>query len=512
VKLPGRFGPRLSSHSFFWQRGLGSDAHCALNGKNPRHCRLERTIERVWAWIHETFPERQIYIRSNGRVQFFTFGPTLQATMAGLIVIFLGWVAFATVNVVFKDRIITAKDRRYQQMQAAYEGRLTDLQISYDQLSGALVGAEDKFKATADMLATKQNVIAKFLDHKARTEVMLGADRDPPLPEEKMTSGASMDETSSEGVPDGAQTGLVSDSDADSGSTLSVMPEPVAAQPMIAKPNHASLLERTLAALERIAAVFFPAPAENPTARSEAYAHHPGLHVLARETARVEAIADGESRLMDQARDALSRDVVAMRDVVRRTGLNPAQFARKQAGEGGPEIPLDRIAVDGLRDRRFNTAYLEASAMLSEVDNLSREMGHVPLSLPVLGANFELSSGFGPRLDPFSGRYAFHSGMDFAAPWGTPVCATAAGTVIFAGVRGSYGNMVEIDHGMGLHTRYGHLSKITVRVGMKVEKGTALGRLGSTGRSTGPHVHYEVWYDDAVRNPRNFIEAGHHVL
>ena len=78
-------------------------------------------LERVWAWIHTTFPERQIYIRSNGRVQFFTFGPSLQATFAGLTLIFLGWVAFATVNVIFKDRIIAAKDHRYQQMQAAYE-------------------------------------------------------------------------------------------------------------------------------------------------------------------------------------------------------------------------------------------------------------------------------------------------------------------------------------------------------------------------------------------------------
>lgn len=512
MKLPGRFGPRLSSHSFFWQRGTSGDLHLPFGGKNADRPRIDRAIERVWAWIHRTFPERQIYVRSNGRVQFFTFGPSLQATMAGLVLIFLGWVAFATVNVIFKDRIITAKDRRYQQMQTAYQVRLADLQTSYNELNGALVSAESKFKATADTLATKQNVIAKFLNRKARTEVMLGAENTEPLPEEKMTAGASMDETSSEGLPEGAQTGLASDSDADSGSTLTVMPEPVAPQPTIGKPEHVNLIDRTLARLRQITAVFFSAPAENPTLLSAAYAHHPGLRVLQRETAQVQAMADGESRLMDKARDGLAEDLVAMRTEIKHTGLNPAQFARKQAGEGGPEIPLDRIEVDGLNDGGFNTAYLEASAMLNQVDNLSRQIGHVPLSLPVLGASFELSSGFGPRLDPFTGRYAFHSGMDFAAPLGTPVRATAAGTVIFAGVRGSYGNMVEIDHGMGLHTRYGHLSTITVKVGMKVGKGAALGRLGSTGRSTGPHVHYEVWYEDAVRNPRNFIEAGRHVL
>jgi murein DD-endopeptidase MepM/ murein hydrolase activator NlpD len=137
----------------------------------------------------------------------------------------------------------------------------------------------------------------------------------------------------------------------------------------------------------------------------------------------------------------------------------------------------------------------------------------VPLAMPVSStAGFDKSSGFGARIDPFTGRYAFHPGIDFAGPWGSVVHATAPGTVVFAGNRGGYGNMVEIDHGYGIHTRYGHLSAITVRVGARIGKGAGLGRVGSTGRSTGPHVHYEVWYDDVVKNPNNFIEAGRHVL
>src|SRR5580692_2200574 len=131
-------------------------------------------LERVWAWLHETFPERQIYIRSDGRVQFFTFGPSLQATLAGLTLIFLGWVAFATVNVIFKDRIIAAKDHRYQQMQAAYENRQADLQISYDELNGALVSAEDRFKSTADALQAKQNAISGFLNRANQVEAGVG--------------------------------------------------------------------------------------------------------------------------------------------------------------------------------------------------------------------------------------------------------------------------------------------------------------------------------------------------
>jgi murein DD-endopeptidase MepM/ murein hydrolase activator NlpD len=499
VKLPvnllKRFGPRQASHSFFWQRGLGGEEAASFTGQASSNSRMAAAIERVWAWIHETFPERQIYIRSDGRVQFFTFGPTLQATLAGLGLIFLGWVAFATVNVIFKDRIITAKDHRYQEMQAAYETRLANLQVSYDELNGALVSAEDKFKATADTLATKQNAITNFLNRKTQMEAAIGSDHaPPPLPVEKISGGASMDEASAGTIPDGAQDNF--DSEADSGSTLLVMPEPVAPQPRIAKPDHAGLLDRTFARLRHMARAIFDRRAEDAATTNLAYADHPGLHELARQT-----------------RDALAGDMASLHDIVKRTGINPAQFERRASeGVGGPEIPLDQVEVDRLDDAKFNSAYLEASAILNQLGGLSQEMRHIPLSLPVNSSDFDLSSGFGPRMDPFTGRYAFHSGMDFAGPWGTAVCATAAGTVVFAGARGGYGNMVEIDHGMGLHTRYGHLSRITVRVGMRVEKGAAIGRVGSTGRSTGPHVHYEVWYGDVVRNPRNFIEAGRHVL
>ena len=219
--------------------------------------------------------------------------------------------------------------------------------------------------------------------------------------------------------------------------------------------------------------------------------------------------------MMSLTEVTLDGDVGLLRGAVKSTGINPDQFLHKVAaseGMGGPEIPLDQVHIEGITDSGFNQAYLRAAAVLSELDILSSEMSHIPFITPVAGAAFDRSSGFGARVDPFTGRYAFHPGVDFAGPWGAAVTATAPGTVIFAGNRGGYGNMVEIDHGFGLHTRYGHLSKITVAAGAKVGKGSVIGRLGSTGRSTGPHVHYEVWYDNVVRNPSYFIEAGRHVL
>jgi murein DD-endopeptidase MepM/ murein hydrolase activator NlpD len=149
---------------------------------------------------------------------------------------------------------------------------------------------------------------------------------------------------------------------------------------------------------------------------------------------------------------------------------------------------------------------------VNELNTLFAALHHVPLTTPVHGAQFELTSGFGGRVDPFTRRVAFHPGVDFGGPWGSTVASTAPGVVVWAGARGGYGNMVEIDHGYGFRTRYGHLSSILVRVGSRVEKGSPIGKLGSTGRSTGPHVHYEVWLANNLKDPSTYIEAGRHVL
>src|SRR5579863_9940106 len=210
MKNPFRLAgtPRLASRSFFWHKsrtgsGQAEKSECGGMGSSETHQQGSQAkapvLERAWAWLHATFPERQIYIRSDGRVQFFTFGPSLQATLAGLTLIFLGWVAFATVNVVFKDRIIAAKDHRYQQMQAAYENRVADLQMSYDELNGALVAAQDRFKSTADTLQAKQNAIAGFLSRAGQVESQVGgrnlpapAPTDQPLPSASAPATASV--------------------------------------------------------------------------------------------------------------------------------------------------------------------------------------------------------------------------------------------------------------------------------------------------------------------------------
>jgi murein DD-endopeptidase MepM/ murein hydrolase activator NlpD len=512
--------PRPTSRSFFWHRRLigrpGATEHHAAAAPAPETTVPQpkaKFLERAWKWVHATFPERQIYIRSDGRVQFFTFGPSLQATLAGLTLIFLGWVAFATVNVIFKDRIIAAKDHRYQKMQADYENKVADLQISYDELNAALVSAEDRFKATADALQTKQNAIAGFLNRANQVQNMAGIRNASPAPAAPSNNGP-VDPNSAAGLDVDAAPGFAPD---DTGSsTLTVLPGPAQPQPRTAAPVRSGLLEGTFRRLASLPGLVRERFSPHQTRDlSRAYAQHPGLHTLAQQTARVADIGKSENVLMARTENALGQGVGNLRNVVRQTGINPDAFARKIAterGVGGPEIPLDQVRVEGISDPQFAHAYLSAAAVLDQLNELSAALDHVPLTTPVSAATFDRSSGFGARVDPFTHRYAFHPGIDFAGPWGSVVHATAPGVVVFAGYRGGYGNMVEIDHGYGIHTRYGHLSTISVRQGSQIAKGGGLGRVGSTGRSTGPHVHYEVWYDNAVKNPNNFIEAGRHVL
>jgi murein DD-endopeptidase MepM/ murein hydrolase activator NlpD len=163
-------------------------------------------------------------------------------------------------------------------------------------------------------------------------------------------------------------------------------------------------------------------------------------------------------------------------------------------------------AANGSLDPRFQRLGLS----LARMDALERGLQSIPQVLP---ASLEfVSSGFGYRADPFTGGGAFHAGLDFKGPIGAPIYAAAKGVVSFAGQRQGYGNCIEIDHGNGLLTRYAHMSAFRATLGQQVAPGTIIGAIGSTGRSTGPHLHFEVRLNDVPLNPRPFLEAAPHVL
>lgn len=194
-------------------------------------------------------------------------------------------------------------------------------------------------------------------------------------------------------------------------------------------------------------------------------------------------------------------------DAIRKLGLNPAPMmarARSKVAEGGP---LESLATgaDGSLDPRFQRLGLS----LARMDALESGLASIPQVQPAHVAY--VSSSYGYRSDPFTGGAAFHAGLDFPGPLGSPIYAAAKGKVSFVGQRQGYGNCIEISHGNGLMTRYGHLSAFGVRVGQDVDGGTRIAAMGSTGRSTGSHLHFEVRVNNRPMNPRPFLEAARNV-
>jgi murein DD-endopeptidase MepM/ murein hydrolase activator NlpD len=222
---------------------------------------------------------------------------------------------------------------------------------------------------------------------------------------------------------------------------------------------------------------------------------------LARMEARQIAFVERLTRFADRRSEQAAL-------AIRKLGLNPnAMIAMASDGgdRGGPLMRLS-TAADGSLDPRFERLGLS----LARMDALERGLAGIPQVLP---ASLEyISSGFGYRKDPFTGGGAFHAGLDFRGPRGAPIKAAAKGVVSFAGVKQGYGNCIEIDHGNGLMTRYAHMSRFHAKLGEAVAPGQLIGAIGNTGRSTGPHLHFEVRINNRPVNPRPFLEAAPRVL
>ena len=199
----------------------------------------------------------------------------------------------------------------------------------------------------------------------------------------------------------------------------------------------------------------------------------------------------------------LNNRVDAVEDTSRKLAeVSGVQENQTVHGKGGPARPVDSAAA--LAALVAKTARLEHE--LHAYEELLRERGMTPSIWPVSG---RLESGVGGRRNPFSGRgYEYHEGQDIDAAYGTPVMVAASGKVTIAGWQRGYGNVVYIDHGSGLSTRYGHLSKIDVSVGQAVTRGQTIGLVGSTGRSTGPHLHYEVRINNQPVDPRQYLPGA----
>jgi murein DD-endopeptidase MepM/ murein hydrolase activator NlpD len=214
---------------------------------------------------------------------------------------------------------------------------------------------------------------------------------------------------------------------------------------------------------------------------------------------RVEA---GQTASLNGIEQSYDNKLKRMRGVLADLGLHDARRIA-DGPVGGPFVPY-RLAPGA---NAFDRQVYRVALARAQSDRLAHNMAALPIRKPVPG-ELDESSTFGVRLDPFINRPAMHTGIDFRGSIGEPVRATASGTVTSAGWSGGYGKMIEIDHGNGLATRYGHLSAINVEVGEGVKIGQTIGELGSTGRSTGPHLHYETRINGEAVDPEKFLRAG----
>lgn len=224
----------------------------------------------------------------------------------------------------------------------------------------------------------------------------------------------------------------------------------------------------------------------------------------------IQTVGKAVQKMMDESRLALAGLTEAASDStetilaeLRQVGITP-DLPAGAAAVGGPLLPAQDVA-DGASLADDANSVLEALARYKSVRGA---IGSAPIHRPLAGSA-RRNSNFGNRSDPFTGSKAFHAGIDFAGTSGTTVLSTGGGKVIFADRRGGYGNLVEIDHGDGLISRYAHLSAFLVTKGQTVESGTPIGRVGSTGRSTGPHLHFEMRRKKVPVDPTAFLDAGH---
>ncbi len=226
----------------------------------------------------------------------------------------------------------------------------------------------------------------------------------------------------------------------------------------------------------------------------------PEAAALAKIEARQLVFVERLTRFADRR---AARAAKAIRDL----GLNPDSMIRNadRSAMGGPLEQL-ASAANGDLDPRFERLGLSLARMTA----LERTLEGIPQVAPASRAS--ISSGFGYRSDPFTRAGAMHSGLDFKGPMGAPIHSAAKGRVTYVGWKSGYGKTVEVSHGNGLMTRYAHMSRFNAKVGQQVDAGDVIGAIGSTGRSTGPHLHFEVRINNRAVNPRPFLEKAPNVL
>ncbi len=394
-------------------------------------------------------------------------GPVVFWIVTGTIIVMAGWSAATATYFTFRDDVLTRLIARQAEMQYAYEDRISELRAQVDRATSRQLIDQEQFDRKLDQIQRRQQML------------------------EQRTSALG-------GLPDGVPTGSIRQPVRGADLNLN-MPAPPKPSPISDTVIFVALPDREARLESRTTSV---AEFRSTSPSTKLAGVDSQLIRLQTSLDKVEGRQLAALSAIEESYDSRMR---RMRGIFTDLGLDQAELeaATPKAAMGGPFVPARLSADAGPFERQLH----RISLTRAQIEKLNRTLALVPYRKPVVG-EVELSSGFGVRSDPFVGRPAMHTGLDFRASTGDPVRVTANGKVVTAGWQGGYGRMIEIDHGNGLSTRYGHLSEINVKVGESVRIGQVIGAVGSTGRSTGPHLHYETRIDGEAVDPQKFLRAG----
>ncbi len=427
-------------------------------------------------------------------IRTFMVRPAALWAIAVLALISLAWAAAATAYVALHDDLMGAIVARQAQMETAYEDRLAEARARLDEVASRQLLDQNSFEGKVHELLSRQ----ARLEQRGAIVASLAAETEADNPSLLALRRAAALKFAPDAL--GAIQALSPQPPADGtgGAARAYAPSSgLSVEPRPAKPHPVDDTPETLSALTGGA----PAPA-GLVAAAENLDASARLGSIDRSLDRMESGQLTALAAIDRAATALSaRD----EGIVAKAGLDPGKLSRPHDG-GGVGGPYIQAEVDP-KAPAFDQALARVARDVATADRLKALMPFMPVRMPLSG-DASVTSPFGYRPDPFLGRPALHSGVDLAQGYGAEIRATGAGRITHAGPAGGYGVMVEIDHGNGLTTRYAHMSEALVEEGQDVVKGAVLGRIGSSGRSTGPHLHYEVRVDGEPVDPERYLRAG----
>lgn len=440
---------------------------------------------RLMAFLRRRFPERMIYIRTGGNSRTMTLSTAKQVLMTTVVVGAVGWTVYASGMQIAHQSILSLKSDQVAAARAAHDEVLAEL-VSYREKVAALTGDLQNSYARANELAmqgveVQKEIVAveRRMSAVGRTDALKQKDQAQLESLEQKYAGIETGRQQVERERDRLRRQL---------ADMDRRMERLAAKGQVESDVldlRQAVLQRDLAASQR----------DNLVSENK------------RLSERLERIQSAQKQLFEQVASLADGGISQIEKTLKKTGLNVDELLGKQeANRGGPFVPAD---LPDLGREDLNGAMRSLSEQIDRWDGLARLMENLPLGYPVKTPR--VTSGFGYRRDPFTGDLAEHSGIDFRGEKGDLALATAPGTVVYVGDRGNYGLSVDIDHGMGLVTRFAHLEEALVKVGDELQVGSTVALIGNSGRSTGRHLHYEVRYNGQPYNPKELIRVKRYV-